>query len=415
VIVVGGLYIGSMERMYRAQAVLRVLESQPSKEYVAPTTAEQVGERLKTLRLGVMARPPLVEVIGELGLERATGRSRDALLDDMRARMEVKVEGEDTFLLTYEDQDAERAREVVDRLAAKFVARQVARREQVATATRRALADEVARLRPQMDSLEQKVRAFKIAHYGALPEQQEQNLRTLDQTTMELNIQSTNLDMEEEHRRQMLLAAMSPMRHQEDTLTTALHESLTRYTPEHPEVQRIKAELDRVRGLRLEDERRLRADVGANPELMALASSIGRSRSILAGLRKRQTDVRARLMETAKNGEALFVLTTDLDAVRQKYQAGVGKLHEAELATGVERSLANLRYETVEGAALPLHPARPNRPLLAAGALVLAALLGLGMGFMRDFADTSIHGPEELRAMGRGLDVLACVPDLDET
>ena len=62
------------------------------------------------------------------------------------------------------------------------------------------------------------MREFKTKHYGALPEQQESNLRTLDQTTMEVNIQSTNLDMDQERRRQLLAAAMSPLRHQEETL-----------------------------------------------------------------------------------------------------------------------------------------------------------------------------------------------------
>jgi|SRR5579883_2076050 len=414
VLAAGALAIGRLDRVYKAQAVLRALESQPAKEYVAPTVMEQVGERLKTLRLAVMSRPILYRVIDELHLADVRHEPREQLAEEMRARMDVKVEGEDTFLLTYEDADPAIAQQVVNHMAQDFVADEVERREQVTTATQRALATEVARLRPELDALEQRVRDFKLAHYGSLPEQQEENLRTLDQTTMEVNIQATNLDMDEERRRQLLLNAMSPMRHQEDLLATELHEALTKYTPEHPEVRRIQSELARVQKARLADEKRLRGDVAANPELVALNTSMARTRSLLQGLRKRQQDVRARLADTAKNGQQLAAMNVDLEALRQKYGAAVQKLHEAELATMVERNLRGLRYETVEGAAQPMHPIRPNRPLLAFGALVLAALLGLGIGFARDFADTSIHAPEELATLGRPVEVLACVPNLED-
>jgi uncharacterized protein involved in exopolysaccharide biosynthesis len=409
------LTIGELRPVYKAGAVLRVLESQPHKDYVAPTVAEQVGERLKTLRLAVMARPILEQVTDELRLAEAFHQGREQAIDDLRLRMEVKVEGDDTFLLTYEDGDAVRARAVVNAVADRFMRDQVERREQVATAVEKSLADEVARLRPELDRLEGTVRDFKLAHYGSLPEQQEANLRTLDQTAMELNIQSTNLDISEERRRQLLLGSMSTMRHNEQLLAAELHEALTKYTPEHPEVQRIQAEFDKVHDERVADERRLRSSASTEPEIVALGGEIQRERALLSGLRKRQEEVRARLDDTAKNGQSLAQLTTDLDAVRAKYTAAIGKLHDAQLASGVERNLRAMRYELVEGAAQPIHPIRPNRPLLALGALVLAGLLGLGAGFARDFSDGSIHSPDELALLdpGRGgVDVLACVPSL---
>ena len=413
VLVVAALLIGRARGVYRAAAVVRALESQPSKEYVAPPAVEQVGERVRTLRLAVMARPILAEVADELHLDAALGTSRDEAIDAMRAHMEVKLEGDDTFLISYEDTDAARAREVVDRVATKFIARQVARREQIAAAAERALADEVARLRPELERFESRVRTFKAAHYGALPEQQEENLRTLDQTTMEINIQATNLDLGEEHRRQLVLGALSALRHQEGLLETALHEAQVRYTPEHPEVARVRDELERVHAQRVRDEKELQRSAAGHPELVALEASLDRSRAFIGGLRRRQAEVRARLGDTARNAAALTALGLDLDALRMRYQATIGKLYEAELARGVELRLRGLRYDLVEGAARPLHPVRPNKPLLALGAVLLAALAGLGAGFARDFADSSVWSPEELAIVmpGRRVEVLASVPE----
>src|SRR6185437_16058929 len=67
---VAAALIYQVEPGYKASAVIRVGEVQPAKEYVAPTVAEQVGERLKSLRLAVMARPIVLEAANALGIIR---------------------------------------------------------------------------------------------------------------------------------------------------------------------------------------------------------------------------------------------------------------------------------------------------------------------------------------------------------
>ncbi len=407
------LVVWRLDPAYRASAVVRVLESQPSKDYVPPTVAEQIGERLKTLRLAVMSRPLLTQVAEELGLPGKLGRPLAAVVDGMRARMEVKVEGEDTFLVSYEDADAERARAVVDRLAARFVDDQVARREAIAAASVQALDDEVRALGPELSRVQTSVRDFKISHAGSLPEQLESNLRTLDETTLEVNIQATNLDLEHDRRRQLLASAMSPLRHQEDLLQTALHEARLRYTADHPEVRRVETELSLLQGRRAVEEQALRSSAGTSPELASLDGEIRHTEAAITGLRARQDEARRRIAETAENGQALDGLMVGLEVVRGKYQAALGKLHDAELARTVERRLRGLRYQLVEGAALPRAAAHPNKPLWEAGGLVLAALIGLGIGFALDRRDSSIHGPAELAGIAEGLPVLACVPTVE--
>src|SRR5262249_3330885 len=77
----------AMEPSYKASAILRAAEVQPAKEYVAPTVAEQIGERLKSLRLAVMARPIVKQAAEELDLYRGYKRmSKDEVVDSIRAR-----------------------------------------------------------------------------------------------------------------------------------------------------------------------------------------------------------------------------------------------------------------------------------------------------------------------------------------
>ncbi len=395
---------------YKASAVIRAAEAQPAKEYVAPTVQEQIGERLKSLRLAVMARPIVSRAAQELGLLQKA-KNPEAYVDEVRARMDVKLEGEDTYLLTYADPSPERAKALVNKVAQLFMQDTVARRQEIASATTQALKAEVDALRPQLDQAEKLVRDFKVAHYGALPEQQEPNLRTLDQTTMELNIASTNLDLDQERRRQILASALSPLRHHEETLAGQLYDARTRYTDDNPEVERIRTQYERVKEQRIDEEKDLMSKTRRNnPELIALEGEIARTKAIVDGLRKRQAEVRGRVEQTAKNGQQLAQYAGSYDALKDKYASTLSRLRDAELSERLERSLSQLRFDLVEGASLPTSASSPNRTVLALGCLLLSLLAGVGLGFALDAADRTLRDPEQLRAYTPDIPILATIP-----
>jgi uncharacterized protein involved in exopolysaccharide biosynthesis len=409
---IGAAVISQIEPGYKASAVLRAGEVQPAKEYVAPTVAEQLGERLKSLRLAVMARPVVAQALTELDVYKQwPKKSPEEVVDFIRSRMDVKLEGEDTFLLTYADGNPERAKAIVNRVAEIFMRDHAERRQKIATATTDALRGQADALKPEVEKAEEELRKFKMKHYGSLPEQQESNLRMLDQTTMELNITSTNLELDQEHRRAILSAAMSSLRHHEETLAGELYEARTKYTPDNPEVQRIGEEYERVKAARVAEEVELANRVRrSNPELLAIEHEIARMKSIIAGLRERQAQVRGRVAETAKNAQALAVLQTDYDSLKDKLSSTLSRLRDAELAGRLEGGLASLRFDLIEGASLPTSAASPNRPLMGAAALVLALLAGVGLGLALDAADTSLRDSDQLREYAPTLPILASIP-----
>ena len=165
---------------------------------------------------------------------------------------------------------------------------------------------------------------------------------------------------------------------------------------------------------RVEDERGLNDKVRRNnPELMALEGEIGRTKAMLAGLRARQSDVRKRVDATARNGQALAELQSTYDGLKEKYSLTLSHIRDAELAQGLEKGLASLRFDLVEGASAPEHAMSPNRPLLGLGALLLAVALGLGVGFALDASDSSIRDPEQLRDLTVTTPILAVIPKID--
>jgi len=408
---VGAAIVWQMDPAYKASAVIRAGEVQPAKEYVAPTVAEQIGERLKSLRLAVMARPIVAEACKRLKLYDHWKKPPEMLVDDLRSRMDVKLEGEDTFLLTYADSNPERAKAIVNQVATLFMQHTVDERQKVASATTQAIRTEVESLQPQLADAEKAVREFKMQHYGALPEQQESNLRTLDQTTMELNIASTNLDLDQERRRQLLTAALSPLRRHEETLAGRLYEARSKYTEDNPEVQNILVQYEKVKNERVAEERDLTAKLRHNnPELVALEGEIARTKSIVEGLRKRQSTTQQRVEQTAKNGQSLAGLLATYDGLKEKYGTTLSRLRDAELAERIESGLSSLRFDLVEGASLPTSASGPSRALMSAAVLLLALLGGLGLGFALDATDRSVRDAEQLRTYAPSIPILASIP-----
>src|SRR3954453_13038179 len=93
VIGIGAAIISQVEPGYRASAVIRAGEVQPAKEYVAPTVQEQMGERLKSLRLAGMAKPLVAQAAKDLDLfKHYPKKSEERVVDEMRNRMDVKLE-----------------------------------------------------------------------------------------------------------------------------------------------------------------------------------------------------------------------------------------------------------------------------------------------------------------------------------
>jgi uncharacterized protein involved in exopolysaccharide biosynthesis len=151
----------------------------------------------------------------------------------------------------------------------------------------------------------------------------------------------------------------------------------------------------------------------SNPELAALEGEIGRTKGMISGLRQRQSDVRKRVQDTARNGMELAGLQSTYDGLKEKYNLTLSHLRDAELANSLEKSLSAMRFDLVENASIPQHAMSPNRLLLGLGGLLLAVAIGFGLGFALDAQDSAIRDPEQLRDLAATTPILAVIPRVD--
>lgn len=410
---VGLLIVKSLPPVYQARTVVRINDPRPSREYVQPIVSEPDGERLKSARLGFLAQPVVALAADKVGLLPAGGIERARALAQVTSRLDARMEGEDTFVVTFEDRDAERARAFLAALVEIHAARGSAELGERAQRTAAYMLAQVEELRPRVADAEATVEKYRLTHYGSLPDQLEANLRVLDDNEMTTHALITSLDAAESRRRDVLGDAQSPLRQQEEQVARDLSTARARYAANAPEIQTLEKELARVRDDRLSDESIASRRVRESSEMRNITDQITRLKAQIGERRDRSAELGKRIDGAAKNGEVIARLALERDVLRDRFKQLVTKHEEAQLAAGLEVGVAGpARSSVIEPAWASANPVKPSKPLLALVALAAAVLLGLAVGFTIDTLDRRVLAADDVRALTGQLPILAVVPHL---
>src|SRR5216684_1900255 len=384
---------------YQSSVVVRVASPRPTEELVPRTVGESVEQRLVTVRQELMGRPVLQKVIEEFKLypKVLARKGMEGAIEQMRSDLQVKVEGENAFELTYQYTDPKIAAAVANRLPEVFAEQTKTSRQQQAQRATQLFSGEAEALKASLGQWESKLAQFKIAHTGELPEQLEVNMRTLERIGSELHSKSDELRAAESHRSELVFA-----RHSIDTqagrlesaeagLVRDLVAARSTMTEDHPDIQRMGKELSTLR--QKKDE-----------ALAQLAEERVE--------RKRADIYQARLDRTPRWAEELSSLQRDYDITKEKYKSVVSRKVEAELAQELELQSANGMFNVLSPAMVAIAPSHPDRLSGLILALLAALALGALAGTFVDARDESIRDVHQIKER-LPLPILAVVPILN--
>ena len=189
--------------------------------------------------------------------------------NDSRKKVKVDVRRNNVFELSFESENPEKAKQVTSRLASLFIDQNLQVREQQAEGTKSFINAEAERLRKELEEQETVVNQYKAVNRYELPDQLDTNLRSLEQLRRELEANNLRLAALQERKGILqkqtvesdilgmdLLGGGSLLGGSEIGTTEnvqvqmkrkELDSLLQRYSSKHPDVVRLKKEIQALR------------------------------------------------------------------------------------------------------------------------------------------------------------------------
>lgn len=476
----------SLDNLYRSSGTIVIEPPEVSNQYL-PGTYQRTNPEQRIARIydEVMTNDNLAKIVSAYDLyadERGDGSPESVVSelrsnfglefllaeDDPRSRDSGEVTG---FVLSYYHADPVTARNVARHIVELFQEENRQRRQSAYLDTAAALQREADSLDKQVSDLERQLAEFKTEHPGALPEDRNYNRQIAERKSRDLNGLDREIRSLQERKTllQSQLATMEPwitaLGPGGQTLPTSSEHlrtlqadylrKLGNYNPNHPDVLRLKREIESVSGgmtdpafkqavetelraKRIElmaarqdyaadhpDVRNLERAVTAlekqidemavnldslpppnNPNYVNLQVQIQGVNNELAALRSDRTLLRQEIrdldqkVEIAPEVERRYLeLSRDLGLARQQYEDTKSRQMSVQRAGALEGEDLFERYVTTSRPSLPYAPAYPNRPLFIVIGVFMGLTLGLGLGIAREAFDGTIRNTRDMQIL----------------
>lgn len=492
--------------VYTSRATILIEQQEIPQDLVRSTVTSYADQRVQVISQRVMTTANLSAIIDKYDLyadARAseplevvvTGmREDDVALELVSAdvvdpRSGRAVQATIAFQLAYSNENPVLAQKVTNELVSLFLNENLKSRTEVAEESLSFLSEEAAKLERRVAGLERDLAGFKARNAGRLPELNTVNLGLLDRTENQLLEAQRTLSTLEERRFMLAgqLAQLEPTLERLDlqggrlalspserlkALQTEYLNLLSRYSAEHPDVQRTRREME---GLSAElgardtrgllgtqraavaaelagaeqryapghpDVRRLRReleqldeqirtagvtpvpmpeDLGSevNPAYVQLEAQlegtvfeIASTREKIRELERKIADYEARLLASPEVEREYRSLMRDYELAVAKYREVTAKEMEAQLARSLETEQKGERFTLIEPPLLPEEPASPNRPAIAFLGAVFAVAGGLGTAALAEAVDHGVYGARGVTRL-MGAPPLSVIPRIE--
>jgi succinoglycan biosynthesis transport protein ExoP len=448
-----------LPRTYVSDVLILVRPRDVPQEFVKDLITGTPEERLKSIEQTLLSRTNLVQILREFSdrLPEFSGLNMDEQVLKLRGQISIFFELEKTngkilpltyFKISYQNQNPELAQKIAAKLTALFIEQDNRVRENQVFGTTEFLATEVNKVAEQLTQSQEKLKQIKSRRLFELPDQRDANLRTLDRLAQDRKTNAEALD----RYASILLTLETQISQTPETVPrtvapsvpsvkklqleeyrkaqVAYEEVATKYTAKHPEVQALKALVERLK-------KQIPPEVLAAETADAESTSAGDASNnstepnplyqkliIQRDQLKLEMEIRqkekgwieseiarySRRVENAPNAEQDIA-----DAARQneeykkQYETLKSNLAQARMAESLESKQKGSQFVVVDPANYPLMPAKPNKIAVFLGGTLLTLALSIGFATVVDVARQKIWTQSQVEAFW-GVPVLVDIP-----
>jgi len=255
---------------FKSETVVLIEQPTVLPQYVAPNVTTDLQQRMQSLSQQILSRTRLVRIMDTYHLYgKPPGQpATDELVQRMRNDITIDLiksgaRGDDlsAFKISYSASTPTLAQEVTGQITALFIGENLHNEQQLTEDTTAFLEDQLKEARQDLEGQEKLLGDFRSKHVGELPEQLASNVQILSGLQARLQAATVALHQAEQQKLYLVsLIGQSSSTDQESPdegsvfATTVLDTEIAkmkadladlsaRYTPEHPDVVRLKQQI----------------------------------------------------------------------------------------------------------------------------------------------------------------------------
>jgi polysaccharide chain length determinant protein (PEP-CTERM system associated) len=445
-LIVGAALVMWLPRTYKTSATIGVSSPSVTASLVGGEQRVTPEDRMRSIQQVLLNRQVLERVVREESLAgdadavgRAVAELRGSIEVAPRRSPNVAPDSFEQFTIAYTSGEPDLTQRVTNRLADVFVEESSRSREVRAEETSAFIRTQLQRNQDRLSDVEARLQAAKASFMGALPEQTNANVamatglqQQLESTANAIRGEQDRLSVIERQLETMRAgvnaaavpggaapAVASPAALRVVELERQLEVARGLYTDKHPEIVKLRGEIEAARAAVTAETNRPQEDRVASlqidPNYRALTRDAEQARLRIAGLQREESQIRGRIgmyqarVESAPRVEQqIATLQREYDLERQQYAELTTRLRNAEMAENLERNRGSERFTVLSRAGFPSVPFTPNTQRLMMVAVLLGICLGGGLALGREYLDRSVHDARTLNDLD--LPVLGEIP-----
>jgi len=448
----GLLAAAVLPKRYTSQTLVLVDQPTVPTEYVRPVITEELNHRLASMQEQILSRTRLQPIIEKFGLY-AQDRGRVHIEDLVeRLRNSVTIKPLEAMAGTRNDSlagfhvnvtfdTALTAQQICREITSMFMEQNTRERERQASQTTSFLSGQLDEAKNKLDEQDAKLAQFKRLHLGSLPQEEQTNLSMLTgmNAQLEANTQALSRAEQDKALNESLLSQqeatwkMSQTGQNPETadqqlisLQDQLAALLARYTPEHPDVVKLKNQIEELKKHMAEAPKTsgqgsgsTRASAIEPPQMQQLRAKLRQDEVSISNLTTRQSQIQDQIRQLQARIQASPVVEQQFKEITRSHQTALDfyndllKKHEqSAMATDLEHQQQSEQFRVLDPPSLPEKPSFPKKSYFAGGGLGGGFVLGLGIMYLIALIDKSMHTERDVELFLR-LPVLAMVPMLE--
>ena len=452
-----------LPKIYISQAMLQVQQRDVPSDFVKDLISGSTEQRLSAIELTILSRTNLLKILREFETEMPDyrGLNNDLKVEKIKKAIQIefpteKVRGQwlplTNVQIAYRDRNPELAQKIAARLASLFVEHESRAREEQVFGTTEFLTAELNKVSQQLQESESRLKTMKERYRYQLPSELETNLRTLDRLqtqktsnieaidrymTMRLNLEQQIAETPATIRQEVAARQSGSSAVPVSPRTKALeaiqakeqeyNQLLARNTEKHPDVQRLKVEIEQMKkDLPPEDTTVAETPAAeqsgpgmvANPLYQSLNNQLRQINTEIEIREREKNNIEAQMTRYTQlvtaaprvEQEIAGIMRTNSDLTKQ-YDDLKNKLSQASLSESLESRQKGTQFLLVDQANYPLEPATPRRRIVLIYGLLISLALSLAVAFGVGLADQRIWTQQELERY-LGAPVLVEIPSI---